>query len=267
MKATWICLPALLLPQVLKAQSADQLIAAHQLSVHVMQVQAATLGSAVALGDHAAVTNCHVLGEATSAYVMRGALGSRAKLKAGDTGHDLCLLEVESSPAVPAKVGRARSLALGDRVYAVGFGAGRLSFALGEVKGLYPVDGDFIIRSDAPFAEGASGGALFDGAGNLVGVLTFFRRGVHTSSYWAMPSEWIGLLTDSRAATIDRSRLPIWSEARSGSVRFLEVAGYEIDGDWDQMRTHAEQWLAEEPDNREAMRAVEFGNSRLREMH
>jgi serine protease Do len=169
-KVLWVSLSVLLLPQVVKAQTADDLIAVRQLSEHVMQVRAATLGSAVALEDHLAVTNCHVLGDATTAYVTRGSLGSRAKLKAGDTGRDLCLLELEHSLSFPTKVERAASLALGDKVYAVGFGAGRLSFGVGVVNALYSYDGGLIVRSDAPFAEGASGGGLFDNEGNLVGI-------------------------------------------------------------------------------------------------
>ena len=104
---------------------------------------------------------------------------------------------------------------------------------------------------------------LFDSEGNLVGILTFFRRGVQSSSYWAMPSEWIRLLTDRPLETVDRSRLPIWSTERSHSIRFLEVAGYEIDGNWAEMRHHAQQWLSEEPDNNEAIRALRFANAKL----
>ena len=267
MKILWASLSVLLLPQILKAQTIDEMVMARQLSTHVMQVRAATLGSAIALEDHLAVTNCHVLGNATTVYVTRGSLGSRATLKAGDTGHDLCLLELEDSPSFPVKVERAASLALGAKVYAVGFGAGRLSFGIGVITGLHPYDGGLIVRSDAPFAEGASGGGLFNNEGNLVGVLTFFRRGVQGSSYWAMPSDWIQPLKDLQSQTVDRSRLPIWSKQRSISVHFLQVAGCEIDGDWDQMRAHAQEWLSEEPDSEEAMRALQFANSKLRQVH
>jgi serine protease Do len=256
-------LPILLLPQLGKGQTADEIVAVRQLSSHVMQVNADTLGSAVALGDHLAVTNCHVLGHAMVAYVARGALASRATLKSGDTGRDLCLLEIDHSPSVPVKLGRAASLSLGDKVYAIGFGAARLSVGVGHITALYPYDGVLIVRSNAPFAAGASGGALFNSEGNLVGVLTFFRRGVQGSSYWAMPAEWIELLTDRPLQQLDRSRLPIWSTERSHSIPFLEVAGYEIDGNWTQMRHHAQQWLSEDPGNEEAIRALQLANAKL----
>jgi len=115
----------------------------------------------------------------------------------------------------------------------------------------------------APFAAGASGGALFDSNHNLVGVLTFFRRGVQKSSYWAMPVDWVIPLTHSDTTTIDHTQLPIWSQQRAGSIRFLQVAGYEIDGDWLPMSESAKRWLAEDPQNSEAARALQFANSKL----
>ena len=119
------------------------------------------------------------------------------------------------------------------------------------------------MRSDAPFAAGASGGGLFDSKHNLVGVLTFFRRGVQKSSYWAMPADWVIALTHPSSATGDHSRVPIWSPKRVASIRYLQVAGDEIDGNWAQMRETARLWVAEEPQNSEAARALELANSKL----
>ena len=104
MKSLLPALSAFLISSVANAQSADEMIAARRLIPHVMQVRADTLGSAVALSEHLAVTNCHVLGATRSVHVMRGGLSSTAKLKATDNGHDLCLLEVEDSPSFPAKL-------------------------------------------------------------------------------------------------------------------------------------------------------------------
>ena len=261
MKRLLISLPALLLPQAVGAQTSSEIALVRQLSAHVMQVHAATLGSAVAVTDHLAVTSCHVLGNATIAYLTRGSLSSYAKLKAGDTGHDLCLLELEESPGFPVAAKPAASLAPGDTIYAIGFGAARPSVGIGVVNELYPYDGGLIIRSDAAFAEGASGGGLFDHEGNLVGILTFLRRGVEASSYWAMPSEWIQPLTT--AAEVDKSRPPIWAAERARSIRFLQVTGDEIDGDWKQMRVHLEQWLSEEPGSKQAIRALDLVKFRM----
>jgi S1-C subfamily serine protease len=261
MKAAFAILLLILMPTLVRAQSTDDIIDVRQLASHVMQVNAETLGTAVALSENLAVTNCHVLGTASSARVARGSLTSTASLKTGDTGRDLCLLELEASPSFAAKLGRAASLSVGDRVYAVGFGAGRLSIGIGKIEALYPYDGSFIVRTDAPFALGASGGALFDSKHHLVGVLTFFRRGVRGASYWAMPVEWVDALRHSNSATVNRSRLPLWSKEESASIRFLQVAGYEIDGDWLKMAQIARLWVAEEPGNEEAIRAFQFANS------
>ena len=145
----------------------------------------------------------------------------------------------------------------------VGFGAGRISIGVGKIEALYPLEGSLIIRSDAPFAAGASGGALFDDNQKLVGVLTFYRRGVKTSSYWAMPAEWVNALKDADLPAMDRSRLPIWTRERAASIRFLQVAGHEIDGDWIKMSETARLWAAEEPESKEAVCALRLAVSRL----
>src|SRR2546429_5888717 len=43
-------------------------------------------------------------------------------------------------------------------------------------SGLYAYDGAHVIRTTAPFDFGSSGGALFDAAGRLVGLLAFKAR-------------------------------------------------------------------------------------------
>ena len=78
-----------------------------------------------------------------------------------------------------------------------------------------------------------------------------------------MPADWVIALTHSDTTTIDHSQLPIWSQERAASIRFLQVAGYEIDGDWLPMSEVAKRWLAEDPQNSEAARALQLANSKL----
>lgn len=246
------------------AQDAMEIIAVRRLATHIMQVSADTLGTAVAIGSHLAVTNCHVIGAAQRVTVARGSLSSTAIAFAGDTGHDLCLLEIEQSPASTTDVRSSTALAAGEKVYAVGFTGGRLSIGVGKIVALYRHDGSVVVRTDAPFAAGASGGALFDSNQRLVGILTFYRHGTLTSTYWAMPTDWINPISSTSTSRVDRSHPPLWSSERVGSVRFLEVAGYEIDGDWSKMREAAASWLNEEPANEEAARALGFALERCK---
>jgi S1-C subfamily serine protease len=263
MRIASFALAVALVPTFGNAQDASELIAARQLAAHIMQVGADTLGSAVALGAHSAITNCHVLGTAQRAKVMRGGLTSNGNVVAGDTGRDLCLLQIEESPAFPVELRSSSSLEIGEKVYALGFSGGRLSIGIGKVQALYSYDGGVIILTDATFAAGASGGGLFDRNQKLVGVLTFYRHGPRASSYWAMPTEWINELTASNLSTVDRSHPPIWSAERTASIRFLEVAGYEVDGDWDKMRQAAAAWMTEEPGSEDAARALMMATSKL----
>ena len=263
MKFSWFTLAVALVPTLANAQDAAELITARQLVAHVMQVGADTLGSAVALSTHSAITNCHVLGAAKRVQVMRGGLTSNGSVAGGDTGRDLCLLQIEESPAFPVELRSSKSLEIGEKVYALGFSGGRLSVGIGKVEALYSYDGSVVIRTDARFGAGASGGALFDRNQKLVGVLTFYRHGAQASAYWAMPTDWINELTATKVSKVDGSHLPIWSPERAASIRFLEVAGYEIDGEWDKMRQAAAAWMADEPGNEDATRALIVATSKL----
>ena len=104
-------------------------------------------------------------------------------MKVRDTRHDVCLLNVDASPAFTPEIGRAETLKLGDTVYAVGFGVGRLTTSVGQVEALYPYEGSVVVRTSAAFPMGASGGALFDSNKRLVGILTFYRHGHEAHAY------------------------------------------------------------------------------------
>jgi S1-C subfamily serine protease len=124
------------------AQNQDDWIVLRHLAASVMQVQAmvngrASYGSGVALTPHLVVTNCHVLGT-PDAKLMRGVVSSAASLRVGDPRHDVCLLNVDAALASTPAIGQAAALKLGERVYALGFGMGRLTTSVGEVEALYP---------------------------------------------------------------------------------------------------------------------------------
>ena len=134
-------------------------------------------GSAVAVfpGGYFA-TNAHVLGPATRADVRLpdGRLAA-AEIIGRDERTDIALIRVAGSFAVPEI---AEAPAPGGRVCAIGnaFGLG-ISIACGVVSalgrsnaGFNPVE-DFV-QTDAAVNPGASGGALVDDKGRMVGLLS-----------------------------------------------------------------------------------------------
>ena len=251
------------------AQSPEDWIVLRQLAASVMRVQAivdgkASNASGVALTSHLAVTNCHVVGNSLDAGLMRGSLSAPATLKVRDARRDVCLLSVDASPAFTPDIGRAETLKLGDTVYAVGFGVGRLTTSVGQVEALYPYEGSVVVRTSAAFPMGASGGALFDRNKRLVGILTFYRHGHETQAYYALPIEWATQLARSAQAGLGSAPAsPFWAVPADLQPWFLQAAGCEIDGEWVEMLKVTERWVAAEPSNTEAKRALEFARSKL----
>jgi S1-C subfamily serine protease len=134
-------------------------------------------GSAVAvLSDGYLATNAHVLGRAKRVDIRLadGRLVA-ARIIGRDQRTDIALIKVPINLPVPEVVAPPP---LGERVCAVGnaFGLG-VSMTCGVVSavnrsnaGFNPVE-DFI-QTDAAVNPGASGGALVDGEGRLVGLLS-----------------------------------------------------------------------------------------------
>ncbi|MGH2529856.1 MAG: S1C family serine protease [Actinomycetota bacterium] len=129
----------------------------------------------------------------TSAHVVQGMDGGSATFADGsedrfeivgtDPLSDLAVLRVDARDLVPAELGDARSLRVGQLVVAIGnpmgFGgsvtAGVVSFlgrALPVRSGQNLRIVENVIQTDAALNPGNSGGALADGSGRVVGVNT-----------------------------------------------------------------------------------------------
>ena len=140
-------------------------------------------GSAVAIMEGGLLaTNAHVLGRARTAKVrLRDGRLVLAEIIGRDPLTDLALIRVDIDLPVPAT---APVPALGDDVCAIGnqFGLGP-SVTCGVVSavrrtgtGFNPIE-DFV-QTDAAVNPGSSGGALVDGEGRLVGLLSaIFSKG------------------------------------------------------------------------------------------
>lgn len=215
-----------------------------------------SLGSGVALPDGRIVTNCHVIPGAGKVIVMQGALGSEVERGPSDADADLCVLRPVALSVPRAQTGTSRALRVGDEVVAIGFGGGGgRSLSSGRITALYPYRNGRVIQSSAAFRQGASGGGLFDAHGDLVGITTFYRRNGAESAFFAIPIEWIDALPSSNAATASNSS-PFWMRAQGEQPLFLQVAGYEADGKWAEMKAAARLWTQAEPDRAQSWEAL-----------
>lgn len=226
-----------------------------------------TFGSAVVVGSDTLATTCHVTRSANTVEVSQGSKHWVAETQVGSLDHDLCMLTVRDLrlPTIPMR--RSAKLRLGERVIAAGYpGGGELLLSEGAVQGLYRYDGGRVIRTSAHFDAGASGGGLFDEAGNLVGFLAFKAR-TGAALHFALPMDWI--LPESPVGAAFR-RIPptsesraFWEHAAPSQPPFLRVALLEAAGRWKPLATFAENWQRQEPDNPEAWIAAGMASEML----
>jgi len=164
---------------------------------HPQQKQGA-LGSGFVVDDEGiVVTNNHVISDATDIKVtLTDGREFPAELLGADEKTDLAVLKVDTESTLPARSwGDSDKSRVGDWVLAVGnpFGLGGTATvgiisARGRDIGSGPYDDFFQI--DAPINSGNSGGPLFDGEGNVIGVNTaiFSPNGGNVGIGFAIPS-------------------------------------------------------------------------------
>ena len=164
-------------------------------------------GSGVVVGKNEVTTNCHVVSGARTIAVRQAAdirghetYRMKAELIARNEQRDLCLLSVKelSAPpaATPVPLATARSVSIGEEVYAIGAPQGLdLSISRGivsQLRGDYGKQSAPIIQTDAAISPGSSGGGLFNENGELLGITTFkFSGGASEGLSFALPVEWV----------------------------------------------------------------------------
>lgn len=137
-------------------------------------------GSGVVIQTNIVATNCHVVNQGGH-IVVHKFVNRRtdknsvfyATMRYADQGRDFCLLNVNGLQSVPVTVRRYNTIRVGEKVYALGSPYGYdLSISAGIVSQLRTSDNNRWIQTDAAISPGSSGGGLFDGAGNLIGIMT-----------------------------------------------------------------------------------------------
>ncbi|MBK9178496.1 MAG: trypsin-like peptidase domain-containing protein [Acidimicrobiales bacterium] len=185
-------------------------------------------GSAVVLSaDGLLVTSAHVVGDAAGGTAEL-ADGRRAEITVigADRLSDLAVLRVAADGLVPAELGDADRLRVGQLVVAVG---SPLGFAGSVSAGVVSALGrsllgrtartarlvEDVIQTDAALHPGSSGGALADSAGRVVGI--------NTAVVGPFIGQGLGLAVPVNAAT----RAVVATLVRDGRVRraYLGVAG------------------------------------------
>jgi serine protease Do len=265
---------AALLPMTANAAGSDHdpnYIARISMSVVKIHAHSSTrrtsLGSGVFVAPGEVVTNCHVTRNAESIEVRKGGIWVNAEAQQANVARDLCLLTVPRVPLPPAPLRSVKDVSPGQVVYSIGFpgGAGSI-FASGRVHSLHTFDGSKVIETTTGFNLGASGGALFDDSGRLLGITTFRARGSRDSHFYAIPADWIEDLRSAprqRVAPLSGDVLPFWGETRARQPYFLQAAPLEAEQDWNGLHAVAELWAKDDQDDADAWYFLGRANAKL----
>ena len=225
------------------------------------------IGTAITVAPGVAVTNCHVTRNAASVRLVKRGERWPVAGQVADWNHDLCFLSVPSWPGMPISLAPPGELNLYEPVVAAGFTRGAdLSMRQGEITGLHGYEGERIIQSTSRFSSGASGGALLDREGRLVGVLTFRLKGTQ-NQFFSVPAAWV------------RDRLPIPAElfepidpGNGGHAfweggccvpYFMQAGALRERARWSELLEFAERWIAYDPEDADAWLARGLALARL----
>jgi serine protease Do len=134
-----------------------------------------SLGSAVAVSPSHLLTSYHVVESEHFISIKQGAKLLAATIVAVDKKTDRCILAVRTGALTPvAGLRPFERLKVGEPVYTIGSPSGlENTLGTGIISGLRTVDGMHFVQTNAQISPGSSGGGLFDGAGDLIGITEF----------------------------------------------------------------------------------------------
>lgn len=215
-----------------------------------------SLGSAVLIDTGEVVTNCHVTRRAARIYVLQGGLRLAVAGQAANMARDLCVLRVAGLYGTPVALAPAGQLKPGDPVVAVGYTGGLAPWASrGELVSRHRLSDAEVLRTSTRFNSGASGGALFNAQGQLLGVLTFRLRGAE-GHYFSVPAQWLAPrqhdLADFRPVAPLAGRA-FWEAEPEAQPSFLHAASLAAQQQWQPLAQLARQWAGREPQEAEPL--------------
>jgi len=212
------------------------------------------LGSGVVVAQDLIATNCHVVANARGVIAAQGEDNYFPVALKPDWRHDLCLLKFERLPLKPATLGDTDKLIYEQPVFSIGHSSGSVTpiITFGKVKAMYPLDNSPIVRTSSAFRMGASGSALFDEQGALIGINTFKSPG-RNGYYYALPVSWIKQLMDKpEVALTTATESPFWDVPEEKRPFFMRIVPPLQAERWDELGKLAQAWAESEANNAEA---------------
>ena len=212
------------------------------------------IGTGVVVAKDMVATNCHVIANARGVMVSKGGENYPPVALRADWQHDLCVMRFDGLPQEPVELGDSSSLKYEQSVFSIGYSnnATKPVPAYGKIKALYALDDSHIIRTSAPFKMGASGSALLDDEGRLIGINAFKSPG-RNGYYYSLPVEWVKkLLSAPEVLVATQTAKPFWDALEQQRPFFMRVVLPLQAERWNELRPIAKSWCDAEPDNAEA---------------
>ena len=198
-------------------------------------------GTGFALKDNYIVTNYHVVEDAKNISI-RGVNGNftnnyNARVVALDKFNDLAILKVEGvnipATSIPYSI-KTTTSEVGEDVFVLGYPltstmGDEIKLTTGVVSSKSGFQGDIsLYQISAPIQPGNSGGPLFDGKGNIIGIVSAKHKGTENVSYAIKASYLKNLMESSISTNILPQTNKIQNQNLSGKVKSVKNYVYYI---------------------------------------
>ena len=211
-------------------------------------------GTGVVVSKEYVATDCHVIANTLGANISKFDDAYKPIAFKADWKHDLCLLKFEELPFKPVPIRDSKTLQYEEDVFSISYPSGNNvpQPSYGSVKAIHNYDNGVIIRSDAAFALGSSGGGLFDEKFNLIGITTFKSPGPQ-GYFYSLPVEWIKkLMKEPDAKSLKTLDIPFWAMPFEQKPYFMKVVIPYQNKEWDTLKSISDLWIKEEPNSSDA---------------
>jgi serine protease Do len=234
---------------------------AYRLKASVTKVHVTTqsgghgVGTGVVVGKDLVATNCHILANARGAKITKFGESYTPEAMKADWKHDLCILRFKYLELKPVELGDSENLKYEQPIFSIGFPGGppKPQSTIGKIKALYPLDDSQVVRTDASFVMGASGSPVFDADGKLIAISTFKSPG-RGAYFYNVPVKWVKALLDGpETESLASGGTPFWDAPDTERPFFMRVVLPYQNGHWDELKVVADEWVAKEPTNPEAL--------------
>ena len=211
-------------------------------------------GTGIAVSKDQVVTNCHVLGGANGVSISKWGTEYPVDSLQADWKHDICILKVEYADLKPVPMGDSSKLSYEQPVISISMPNDSPApyVVLSNIKALYPLDGEEVIRTKAAFAIGASGSPIFDYDGKLIGVSTFKSPG-KKAYFYNMPVNLVKAALQTPPVQLNAAHdLPFWDAPEENRPFFMQIVLPYQNDRWQDVQRVSSRWAEKEPNNAEA---------------